>query len=85
MARYDESIELMNKSQAILISIYGEKHAYIGISYRNIGDIHKATGNPDMALECYMKSREILASIYGDDHSLVVSVDNLISELNNAE
>jgi len=54
--RHSESLVVLNKASAICLKNYGEKHPYLSLSYKLIGDYYKNISEYKTALEYYQKS-----------------------------
>ncbi len=56
ISKFNESIKINQKALSICINHYGDKHPYVSLSLRNIGDYYLYVNNFDSALYYYQKS-----------------------------
>lgn len=78
LKRYEEALQMFQKSLNIYLSIYGEENALIADEYGNIGDVHMRLRHDEEALEWYTKSLNLYTRIYGEIHpSVAQRYDNL--------
>ena len=71
-------MEYNEKSLNIRLSIFGECHPDVAMSYNNIGGVYYSQCDYAKALEYYEKSLEISLSIFGECHpDTVDTVENI--------
>ncbi|MES0336780.1 MAG: tetratricopeptide repeat protein [Candidatus Magnetobacterium sp. LHC-1] len=71
-----QAIAFYEKSLAILLEVYGERHPYVATSYNNIGSAWDTLGDPKQAIAFYEKSLAILLEVYGERHPYVATTYN---------
>jgi CHAT domain-containing protein/tetratricopeptide (TPR) repeat protein len=64
--RTTESLEALNKALTICLKNYGEKHTYVSLSYKLIGDHYKNLSDYPTALSYYQKSLIAVVKDFND-------------------
>lgn len=49
------------------LSIFGENHPYVAVTYNNLGSIYFRMEDYAKSLECYQKSYDLYRSLFGED------------------
>ncbi|MBV6342176.1 tetratricopeptide repeat protein [Candidatus Magnetobacterium casense] len=73
-----QAIAFFEKSLAISLEVYGERHPDVAGSYNNIGSAWDNLGDSKQAIEFYEKSLAISLEVYGERHpDVATSYNNL--------
>jgi len=80
---YDESIKINHKALSICRKNYGEKHPYISLSLRNLGDYYLYISNYDSAL--YYFQRSLISIVNGFSETNINKNPSLDSVILNVE
>ena len=83
-AKYEESLQVQVQLLDIRLSVLGENHSSVAVSYNNIGSIYYKMCDYSKALECFEKSLSIELPVLGENHPYVAaSHDNIGLVYNN--
>ncbi|MCP4437969.1 MAG: CHAT domain-containing protein [Aureispira sp.] len=73
------SVEHLEKAIELYIEIYGEKHASLGLAYRNLGFVYwEQSKDPEKALEAFHKA--VLTGVMGTDDDNIHSLPDFESK-----
>ena len=76
--KYEESLRIESELLDLRLSIFGENHPDVAMSYNNIGLVYDAMGDYSKALDYYEKSLRIMLSVLGENHPDVATIYNNI-------
>ena len=80
------ALENYNKALEIYLSVFGDRHPNVALSYNNIGMVYYNQGNNARALEYYNKALKIFLSVFGDRHpNVALSYNNIGTVYSNEE
>jgi hypothetical protein len=77
--KYDESLDLYQKTEKVYIVFYGYEHPLVVTTVRNIDDVYDDQGKYDETVELYIKVEKVFVAVYGYAHPDVDT--SMISEL----
>jgi tetratricopeptide (TPR) repeat protein len=78
---YDKALEYYEKSLSIILSVLGDNHPDVAISYNNIGNVYAFQGDYDKALKYYEKALKISFSVSSKDDSDINNIRKAIAEV----
>ena len=79
---YSKALYYFEESLKIRLSLFGENHPEVALSYYSIGSLYIIQGDKSKALNYYEKSLKIRLSVYGENHPLTKEIMDLINVAN---
>ena len=68
LGEYNQAKELQEKALTIYEKIFGEDHAHVATSYKNLASVYNSLGEHNQGKELCEKALTIREKIFGEDH-----------------
>jgi len=77
---YSKSIEHLQRAIAGSKEVHGERNAFIGSSYLELGEVMLALGDYERATDYFYRSLSLERNFVGGDHSLLADIESEIAD-----
>ena len=66
--KYEEALVELKKGLDVLVTVHGQEHPSVAMSYGNMGYVYRSLGKAEEAREMFTKTYSIFLKVLGPDH-----------------
>ena len=68
MGKHEEALVQYQKALEVFLTVYGQEHPSVAMSYGNMGYVYRSLGKAEEAREMFTKTYSIFLKVLGPDH-----------------